>query len=168
MLQVPNDKLNERPNFSAVPTTPYMLNAKMLLNLINRFVQESDDPYVDYPDLRPEELVMDIMDWVSPGDVRLAGGNKDLYYSQQNPPYRAKRNRFFTIEELRLVRGMDDNLFQKLKPLVTVYATEGKININTADSKLFRAIYPDFTDDDIKRSLNTEPIWVAGYPNKLS
>ncbi len=150
-LVVPPDKLNERPNFAARCTAPYLCAGQMLVNLLQRFLRESENPYEEYPDLRPEELVADIMDWVSPGDNRLMGGNKDSFYQSQKPPYRAKRNRFFTVEELKMVRGVDAHLFEKLRPHVTVYAYESKININAANDTLLRAIFPDFTDDDLKR-----------------
>ena len=83
-----------------------------------------------------------------------SGGNKDAFYEQQNPPYKAKRNRFYTVDELKLVRDIDDHLFKKLKPYVTVYSYDGKININTAGKDLYRALYRDFTDDDLKRILD--------------
>lgn len=152
-LIMPQSELGNRPNFLAAPTRPDLYTGVMLINLLDSFLKESENPYEEYPDLRPEEVVMDIMDWVNPGDQRLMGGNKDQYYEQQNPPYKAKRNKFFTVEELRLVRGIDGKLYDKLKPHVTVFANEGKINLNSAGEKLYRALYRDFTDDDIKKIL---------------
>ncbi len=150
-LILPDSQLNQRPNFSVPPTSIAMHTATMLLNLLNSFMRESDNPYEEFPDLRPEELVLDIMDWVNKGDARFQGGPKDLFYEQQNPPYKAKRNRFFSIEELRLVKGIDEHLFQKLRPHITVYSYDGKLNINNASDQLHKALYADFTDDDIKR-----------------
>ncbi len=150
-LAVPASFLRERPNFSVPPTRPDLYTGLMLVNLLNSFLRESDDPYAEYPNLRPEEQVMDIMDWVSQGDSRLMGGSKDSYYTALAPPYRSKKGRFFTLEELRLVRGMDEHLFEKLRPYVTVYSYDSKLNINSASEKLYRAIYSDFTDDDLKR-----------------
>lgn len=164
-LIVPQNMLNQRPNFSARCTAPYLCTGQMLHNVLAKMLKDSDDPYEEYPDLRPEELVADIMDWVSPGDVRLMGGNKDGFYQALTPPYRSKKNRFFTVEELRLVRGMNEKIFQKLQPLVTVYSYDGKININSANDTLLRAIYPDFTDDDLKR-LNTYKSQIGSWPSE--
>jgi type II secretory pathway component PulK len=150
-LVVPQNKLNERPNFAAQCNAPYLCSAQMLVNLLAGFLRDSENPYEEYPDLRPEELVADIMDWVSPGDSRLMGGNKDAFYQALTPPYKAKKGRFFTVEELRLVRGMTERIFEKLRPHITVYSYESKINLNSANNTLLRAIYPDFTDDDLKR-----------------
>lgn len=150
-LVVPTNKLSERPNFTVPPDRPDLYSGLMLVNLMEGFLRDSDDAYAEYPNLRPEEQVMDIMDWVSPGDNRLMGGSKDQYYETQNPPYKAKRGRLFTLDELRLVKGIDDNLFEKLRPHVTVYSYDSKINLNSADEKMYRAIYRDFTDDDLKK-----------------
>lgn len=152
-LVVPPKEANQRPNFTVPPTRPDMFVGLMLVNLMNGFLADSEDPYKEFPDLRPEEQVMDIMDWVTPGDNRLMGGSKDAYYTALVPPYKAKKGRFFTVDELRLVRGMDGPVFEKLKPHVTVYSYDSKLNINSADSKMYRAIYRDFTDDDIKKIL---------------
>jgi len=50
-----------------------------------------------------------------------------------------------------LVRSVEENLFQKLKPLVTVYSYEGKINLNEANKSVIKAIYPELTDDDLTK-----------------
>ncbi|MBI4402714.1 MAG: general secretion pathway protein GspK [Deltaproteobacteria bacterium] len=152
-LVVPKGQKLDRINFNSPPQGLHQHVAMLLYNLIERFIRESENPNEEFGNLRPEETVYDIMDWVNQGSDRLMGGNKDTFYEQQTPPYKAKRNRFYTVDELRLVRGIDGHLFSKLKPYVTVYSADGKININTAAANLFRAIYPDFTDDDIKRLL---------------
>jgi type II secretory pathway component PulK len=150
-LEVPANQTSGRPSFTEPPTRPDLFVGLMLVNMMNGFLKESDDPYAEWPNLRPEEQVMDIMDWRSAGDNRLMGGSKDSYYTGLNPPYRAKKGRFFTVEELKLVRGMDEHLYEKLKPYVTVYSYDSKLNINSANETMLRAIYRDFTDDDIKR-----------------
>ncbi len=150
-LTVPQNMLGQRPNFNTQCTAPYLCTGQMLTNILAKFLKDSDDPYEEFPDLRPEELVSDIMDWVSPGDSRLMGGNKDSYYLALQPPYRAKKGRLFTLEELRLVRGMTEPIYRKLQPYVTVYSYDGKININSASDTLLHALYPDFTEDDFKR-----------------
>jgi type II secretory pathway component PulK len=150
-LIVPAANLNDRINFQAPPQRPDQYAAMLLLNLIEGFLRESNNPNEEFPNLRPEEQVMDIMDWVNVGDTRFFGGSKDSYYDQQTPPYKAKRNRFYTLDELRLVKGMDDHLFSKLSPHVTVNAYDGKINLNTASKEVYRALYKDFTDDDLKK-----------------
>ncbi len=150
-LEVPAAQRGRRFSFSDQPKTLYEYVGKLLINLMDNFLKESDNPNEEYPNLKPEEVVLNIMDWISPGSDRVNGGSKDSYYEQQDPPYKAKRGRFYTLDELRLVQGIDEHLFSKMKPYLTVFSYDGKININTATSTVLRALYLDFTDDDIKR-----------------
>ncbi|MBY0369846.1 general secretion pathway protein GspK [bacterium] len=166
-LIMPQSALGNRPNFLETPTRPDLYTAHMLINLMEGFIKNSERPDEEYPDLRPEEVVMDIMDWVNVGDTRLMGGSKDQYYEQQNPPYKCKRAPFFTIEELRMVKGIDGYLFDKLRPHITVYANEGKININAASSTLLRTLYRDFTDDDIKK-INEKKQELGNWPSETA
>lgn len=165
LLMVPPDKRDERPNFFDPPQRIDQMIAQMLFNLVEGFLKASNNPYQEYQNLRPEELVMDIMDWVNPGDVRFFGGFKDAYYERLNPPYKSKKAPFYTIEELKLVRGVDDHLYNKLKPNVTVYSQVGSINLNTASSAVIRSIYPEFTDDDLKR-ISTQRDDMGGWPSE--
>jgi hypothetical protein len=164
-LIVPQNMLNQRPNFSTRCSAPYLCSGQLLHNILADLIKKSDDPYEEFPDLRPEELVTDIMDWVSPGDSRLLGGTKDAYYQSQNPPYRAKKNRLFTVEEVRLVKGMNERIFEKIRPLITVYSYDSKININSASEAMIRALYPDFTDDDLKR-LKAHQDQIGAWPSE--
>ncbi len=150
-LVVPSAKREERITFQPPATELYQNVALTLITLMQNFLRDSDDPYNEFPNLNPEEVVFNIMDWINPGQQSFAGGNKDAFYQQQVPPYLAKRNRLYSVEELRMVKGIDDHLYNKLKPYVTVYSFDGKININNATTEVLRALYKDFTDDDIKR-----------------
>jgi hypothetical protein len=164
-LEIPDGQKDQPFNFTKKPTTLVEYVAMTLVNLIEGFIKDSDSPNEEYPDLKPEELVSDIMDWVNPGNTRLMGGSKDAYYEQQTPPYKAKRGRFFTLDVLKLVKGVDDKIFRKLKPHVTVYSYDGKINLNSATREMYRALYPDFTDDDLKRILE-EKARITNWPNE--
>ncbi len=167
-LQVPvSEKKNDRVTFSDQPKSLFEYVGRTLIQLLENLIKESENPYEEYPNLKPEEVVFNIMDWVNPGSGSYAGGNKDAFYEQQKPPYKAKRGRFFTIDELKLVKGIDDHLFEKLKPQVTVYSYDGKININTASSTVLKALYRDFTDDDMKR-LMEERDKIGGWVSEKS
>lgn len=150
-LEIPTNQRNQRINFQAQPKGLHEYVARMLYNLVDNIFKESEDPYDEYGNIRPEEVVLDIMDWVNTGTDRLGGGSKDAFYEQQNPPYKAKQGRFFTVDELRLVRSINERLFQKLRSYVTVYSYDGKINLNNATHAVIKAIYPDLTEDDFKR-----------------
>jgi len=157
----------ERVTFPDPPRTPWQYVGRMLMNLIDNFIAESDDAFEEYGNIKPEEVVLDIMDWINPGETRFGGGGKDAYYEQQKPPYKAKRHRFYSLDELKLVRGIDDRLYQKLRPHITVFSEDGKINLNTASTGIYRALYRDFTEDDLKKIIE-ERDKMGGWPSEKS
>ncbi len=60
---------------------------------------------------------------------------------------------FYSLSELHLIPGIDDELYNLIEPALTVYATPG-ININKAEKKVFKALFPQLEDselDDILR-----------------
>jgi type II secretory pathway component PulK len=150
-LMVPSNLAGQRITFDPPATSLFQNVGLMLINLMQNFLQASDDPFNEYGNLKPDEIVYNLMDWINPGANSFAGGAKDTFYQTQNPPYTAKRARFYSIEELKMVKGIDEHLYNKLKPFVTVYSYEGKVNLNTAGPDLYRALYRDFTEDDVKK-----------------
>ncbi|MFH0985424.1 MAG: hypothetical protein V1882_07785 [Candidatus Omnitrophota bacterium] len=58
-------------------------------------------------------------------------GAEDDFYEDFETPYECKDYKFESIEELLLVRGITPELFEKVRPFITVYG-EGVVNINTA------------------------------------
>ena len=82
-----------------------------------------------------------IVDWMDgDGDVSGPWGAEDGYYLGMNPPYVAANRRFRETGELRLVRGVDRNVWYKLNPYVSALpARNTPININTATPQVLAA-----------------------------
>lgn len=140
------------PNFRQNPTKLNEYIGFNLLHKIERLFRESDDPTGEFGNVRPEDIVYNIMDWVTPSNTGFAAGNKDSWYEQQVPPYKAKRGPFFTLDELKLVKDISPALFLKLKPLITVFSDNGRIDLDAATTrgnKTLKEIYPDFSDRDM-------------------
>jgi general secretion pathway protein K len=57
------------------------------------------------------------------------------------------------LSELRLVRGMTDDVYNKIKDYLTVYG-DGNININTADVIVLRCLSADITEDIARRIIS--------------
>lgn len=97
------------------------------------------------------EVIGNLIDWVDPDDNRVsidpftwqiqegAGEGEDSYYRDGVDRYRSKDSMFDSIEELRLVRGISDDLFVFLKDRVSVYAAD-KVNVNTASSEVLSSL----------------------------
>jgi general secretion pathway protein K len=79
------------------------------------------------------------VDWLDNDDTSRSGGAESSYYLSLPFPYRAKNDLFDTLDELRLVRGMTPERFDKLSPYLTIHSS-GSININTAPKEILMAL----------------------------
>jgi len=80
-----------------------------------------------------------VLDWLDNDESPRVGGAESSYYMALPYPYKSKNDLFDTVEELRLVRGVTPEVFDKLRPFVTVYSS-GKVNINTAPKEILMAL----------------------------
>ena len=80
-----------------------------------------------------------VLDWLDNDLSPRVGGGESSYYLSLPYPYKSKDDLFDTIEELRLVRGMTREAFDKLRPFVTV-SSSGRVNINTAPKEVLMAL----------------------------
>lgn len=79
-----------------------------------------------------QEAAESIIDWrdTDPFPSGLVGA-EDFYYRGLEPPYSAKNAPFDLVEEVSLVRGVTEKVFDAIRACVTIY-TDGKVNLNTA------------------------------------
>ncbi|MCF7872902.1 MAG: general secretion pathway protein GspK [Candidatus Omnitrophica bacterium] len=80
-----------------------------------------------------------IKDWRDADQLVSLGGAEENYYQGLKEPYQCSDSEFELVEELLFVKGMTQELFSKIKKLVTVYG-QGKININTVDALTLYAL----------------------------
>ncbi|HEX8042771.1 type II secretion system minor pseudopilin GspK [Candidatus Deferrimicrobium sp.] len=80
-----------------------------------------------------------VVDWLDNDENPRVGGAESSYYLGLPQPYRAKNDLFDTIGELRLVRGVTAEVFEKLLPFVTV-SSSGLVNINTAPKEVLMSL----------------------------
>jgi general secretion pathway protein K len=80
-----------------------------------------------------------VVDWLDNDDTPRVGGAESAYYLSLPYAYRAKNDLFDTLDELRLIRGMTPERFEKIKPFATIYSS-GKVNINTAPKEVLMAL----------------------------
>ena len=81
-----------------------------------------------------------VIDWMDVDETPAGvGGAESSYYMSLRYPYKCKNDFFDTVEELRLVRGVTPDIFEKLRPYVTVYSS-GRVNINTAPKTVIMAL----------------------------
>ncbi|MBK7975770.1 MAG: type II secretion system minor pseudopilin GspK [Deltaproteobacteria bacterium] len=92
----------------------------------------------------PAEVAPALVDWLDPDDDPYGGDGAEInFYERLKPPYKTKNGPLSTLDELRMVRGIDAKVFRVLADLVTPYVTEPKININTAPKELLTVLLPE-------------------------
>jgi general secretion pathway protein K len=96
----------------------------------------------EYLNINPN-LVPSITDWIDPDhESRLPGSE-----------YNAKNNFLWSIEELRLIKGIDSNTFEILSPYLTVHS-DNNININTAQLPVLMSLHKDMTETLAQRIID--------------
>lgn len=88
-----------------------------------------------------EDLVGYLGDYVDPDTVRdgTAGSDEDDVYARLKERYRVKNAPYDSVAELQLVFGIDDELYEVLRNVFTVYPVGG-VSITTADLATIAAV----------------------------
>ncbi len=89
-------------------------------------------------------IAYSVLDWKDEDDspVDLTYGAEDDYYGSMAKPYQCKNRPFDSVEELLLVRGMTQELYDALKDYVTVFPKQGilRVNFDTASRVVLLAL----------------------------
>jgi len=94
-----------------------------------------------------EELINNMKDWIDEDNISENGGDEKSRYPDADDDATIPPNRpFQTMDELKMVDGMTDEVFNILLPLVTVYGSKG-INVNQANTEILKSIDPIITDE---------------------
>lgn len=80
-----------------------------------------------------------IIDWRDADNNSRELGAENSYYQSLSLPYPCKNKDFEVIEELLLVKGINREIFDKVKDRLTVYG-QGAVNINTAEKIVLESL----------------------------
>ena len=95
-------------------------------------------------------IVDSILDWKDSDNLHRLHGAEDTYYESLPVPYKAKNDKFDTLEELLLVRGVTPEILfgsgsrPGLINFLTVYSKGSAINLNAAVREVLMAL-PNMT-----------------------
>jgi len=110
----------------------------------------------------PGDIANTIMDWLDENSEALPGGAEDIDYLAGDRPYRASNGMMGSISELKLLKGVDQEIYESLeKVLVALPATNVAININTAPPEVLRVIVEGLSDteaEDLAKDLAENPL----------
>ncbi len=94
------------------------------------------------------KVVQAIADWIDPDErvtdaSGLGGGYEDSEYASL--PYKPKNGKLVTTQEILLVPGVGDDLYNRLAPNVTVYGDD-RINLCQADEAMTRSFLVHYAE----------------------
>ncbi len=95
--------------------------------------------------LDPTQIVPPLIDWLDPDSIVTPGGAESDYYLRLMPPYEARNGPMPTIGDLRLVRGINETTFRRLRNFLTTTPSV-RVNINTAPPEVLMAVAPQFQE----------------------
>ncbi len=98
---------------------------------------EENEQWLRERNLTALELVGNLADWVD-SDNTVASGQgsyEDNYYNGLPSPYLAKNAPFDSTEEIRLVEGWQDSVYDRWGDKLTIYGAK-KVNITCADDEV--------------------------------
>ncbi|MDJ0862431.1 MAG: type II secretion system minor pseudopilin GspK [Gammaproteobacteria bacterium] len=94
-------------------------------------------------------LADSVVDWIDADlDVYLPDGAEDDEYLNYERPYRPGNGLMWSPSELRLVKGMSREGFEKLIPLVTTLPIATPVNVNTAPARVLMTVAEGMTESD--------------------
>lgn len=125
------------------------LTKKLLLQIFQNRMQNDDQWADNNQDLKYEEVINNIADWVDKDTTSQNRGDEKQFYQNLNgsgdnielPPNRG----FRTVDEIRLVAGMNEEIYNMLKDRVTVYGMKA-INPNHASPEVLKALDASMND----------------------
>ena len=107
-----------------------------------RTLLQSTDADLD----RQQSIVSAIIDWRDRDDLVYVNGAEKQEYQNAGLNYGPANKPFTSIDELQLVLGVDDHLYQQLQPLVTVFSGQSQVNLRLAAKEVLQALA--VMDDD--------------------
>jgi len=85
------------------------------------------------------DIADSIIDWRDEDDDLTGNGAENGYYKTLDPLYSCKNKNFDVLEELLLVKGISQDIFDNIRDYATIFG-EGAVNINTADREVLQSL----------------------------
>lgn len=86
-----------------------------------------------------DRLAQAIADWRDPDDEHRGRGAERDFYEESSSPVLPRNGPFQELGELRFVRGVDQGLYETIRPYFTLLGT-GRVNLNAAEPEVILAL----------------------------
>lgn len=137
---------------------------KELLTLFERKIENDEEFRTNYQNFRFDDLVNRMTDWMSDKNTSAGGGSKKQFFSELGETYPPNRG-FRTVDEMRLVPGMNEEFFNILADQVTIYGMKA-INPNTAPENVLKSLDKGMSDEAVKAAVERRKDPDLGGPFK--
>ncbi|MFA6303703.1 MAG: type II secretion system minor pseudopilin GspK, partial [Legionella sp.] len=122
--------LQSRYNINSISDLKYLLT---FLNLV-----KATNPALSNPEANA--LTLAVRDWISAYDPSKGKDALTSYYVSQKPAYYPSHQLLTSASELRLIKGINLQIYQALEPYLTALPETTLININTASKKVLKSL----------------------------
>ena len=106
-------------------------NEALLMKMMESTTEES---------VKQQELVGAIIDWRDKDDQVHIYGAEKKQYEDAGLAYHPSNKEFQLVEEIQMVLGMNEAIYQKIKPLITVYSGESDVDQKVASEEVLQVI----------------------------
>ena len=93
-----------------------------------------------------QEIVDAILDWRDSDNLRHLNGAEDDDYRAASLDWTARDGAFASVDELRYVLGMRQEIFDKLAPFLTVHSARPGLNLEYAPPFLIKALTGEYVE----------------------
>jgi general secretion pathway protein K len=96
----------------------------------------------------PESIAKATQDWLD-GDIKESypDGAEDMEYLGREPAYRTANGYIASKTELRLIKDIDQESYEKLAPHVVVLPIKTTINVNTAEQIVLQSLFEGLSEE---------------------
>lgn len=129
------------------------LNLRLLMQIFDNRLENDDEWARRNSNVNFKEVINNIADWVDPDTTSLNRGDEKQFYRDLGAPELPPNRGFRTVDELRLVAGMTEEIFQMLKDRVTVYGMKA-INPNHASAEVIKALDASISEEVAQTIIN--------------
>lgn len=118
--------------------------------------------YLEKKKAKPEELVANLTDWIDENNRVTPGsnfGSEGDPYGDREPRMRVKNAPLDSLEEIKVVEGWDDDIYNIFSPYLTVYPPrerkedEAPININSSMAGMMTCLMKDKGEECRKNAI---------------
>lgn len=115
----------------------------------------------------PEKLSEAVIDWQD-ADDEISGtmGAENSYYQGLPQGYLAANSKFHNVEELKLIRGFEDQKYLQIVDYVSALpASDSKVNVNTAPAMLLASLDPKLDINAVEQALQKRQANLEHFSN---